>query len=114
MEHNMKVMAVYFDKIVSGEKTYEIRLNDIKRQQLDVGDTLVIHRAPDLNSEVRVKILDLIYFKDFDKMLEALPADKIGFAGFDKSTIADIYRGFYSLEDEVQYGVVAIKIKLIK
>lgn len=42
MKHEMKIREVYFNKIKSGEKIYEIRLNDEKRRLIDVGDVLVL------------------------------------------------------------------------
>ena len=32
MQHEMKIKAIYFDKIKNGEKVYEVRLNDEKRR----------------------------------------------------------------------------------
>ena len=49
MEHKLKLQAIYFDKIQRGEKIYEVRLNDEKRQLIKIGDTLEIYE------EVEVK-----------------------------------------------------------
>ena len=40
----MKIKAIYFDKIKSGEKIYEIRLHDEKRRKLKIGDGLVLQK----------------------------------------------------------------------
>lgn len=42
MEHELKIEKVYFDKIVEGEKTCEVRLNDRDFQKWDVIKFLVI------------------------------------------------------------------------
>lgn len=49
MNYEMKLRAIYFDKIKSGEKIYEIRLNDERRKDLKVGDTIVFKKEPELN-----------------------------------------------------------------
>lgn len=108
----MKLKPVYFEKIKAGEKIYEIRLNDEKRQLLKVGDVLTFKKEPDLTESLQTKIVDLFYFKSFSEILETLSAGEIGFKGFTKNEIEDIYHGFYSSEDELKYGVVAIKIEI--
>lgn len=112
MEYEMKLKPVYFEKIKAGEKIYEIRLNDEKRQLLKIGDTLLFKKEPDLTESLQTIIVDLIYFKSFSEMLETLPADKIGFKDYSKQEIENVYHKFYSVEDELKYGVVAIKLKI--
>lgn len=108
----MKLKPVYFEKIKAGEKVYEIRLNDEKRQLLKIGDTLLFKKEPELAEILQTKIVNLFYFNSFSEMLEALLADEVGFNGFSKNEIEDIYHEFYSSEDELKYGVVAIKIEV--
>ena len=40
MLHNMKLQPEPFEKIKCGQKTYELRLLDTKRQKVSVGDTI--------------------------------------------------------------------------
>lgn len=112
MDCEMKLKPVYFDKIKAGEKIYEIRLNDEKRQLLKVGDILTFKKEPELKETISAEIIDLIHFKSFSEMLEVLPADKIGFKDYSKLEIENVYHKFYSVEDELRYGVVAIKLKI--
>jgi len=113
MIHNMNLRSIYFNKIKSGEKIYEIRLNDEKRQQIDVGDVVIFTNEENKADKLQTIVEDLIYFKSFDEMIETLPSKKIGFDNSDKITIKSIYRSFYSEENELKYGVVAIKVKVI-
>ena len=46
MEFTMKLYASPFAMIASGEKTIELSLNDEKRRQISVGDTI---RFSDIN-----------------------------------------------------------------
>lgn len=41
MEHHLKCLSVYYDAVVAGEKTFEIRKDDRGYQK---GDTLILHR----------------------------------------------------------------------
>lgn len=114
MQHEMKIKAVYFDKIKSGEKTYEVRLNDEKRRMIQVGDIIVLKREPEQVEELFVEVKDLIYFKSFYEMVNTLPLAKVGFAGVKKSDVVNVYHQFYPVEKEQKYGVVAIAVKQIK
>ncbi len=113
MKHEMKLRAVYYDKIKSGEKIYEIRLNDEKRRDIDVGDVIVFKKLPELSESLETVVADLIYFKSFKEMIDTLPLEKVGFPSESKTEVEDIYHEFYSVEEENKYGVLAIKVKVI-
>ena len=113
MVHEMKLKAIYFDKIKSGQKIYEIRLNDEKRQLIDVGDAIIFKKAPDLKENLKTIVKDLIYFKSFNEVLNTLPMNKLGFDKNTKDEVEKIYYKFYSVDDELKYGVVAIKVDVI-
>ena len=113
MNYEMKLRAIYFDKIKSGEKIYEIRLNDERRKDLKVGDTIVFKKEPELNEELKTVIQELLYFSSFNEMALALPLEKIGFANVSVQDVVDVYHQFYSKENEKKYGVVAIKVRTI-
>ena len=113
MTYEMKLRAIYFDKIKSGEKIYEIRLNDEKRQLIDVGDILIFKKEPELKEELITEVKDLVYFATFDEMVKTLPIKKIGFENMDQEFVKNVYYQFYTKEAEQQYGVVAIKVKVL-
>ena len=112
MTHEMKLKVIYFDKIKSGEKIYEVRLNDEKRKLINVGDFILFKREPELREEIKAQVKDLIYFKSFNELVGSLPLSKVGFDKYIKSAVVDIYRQFYNEQDENKYGVVAIKIEI--
>lgn len=107
----MKLREIYFNKIKNGEKIYEIRLNDEKRQLINVGDVIIFKKEPELQDSIQTVVEDLVYFKSFSEMINTLPLSKVGFENETKQEIEDIYHQFYSKEDEAKYGVLAIKIK---
>ncbi len=113
MIHEMKLKDIYFNKIKSGKKMYEIRLNDDKRKQIDVGDIIIFKKTSNPFEILQTKVVDLIYFDSFNEMISTLPKEKVGFEKESLSQIVDIYHQFYSEEDEGRLGVLAIKINLL-
>jgi len=107
---SMKLKEIYFNQIKSGEKIYEIRINDEKRRQLSVGDTIEFKKKPDLVEVLPAKVVDLVYFDSFNQMLQNLKVEELGFKGMTKKEVEDLYHQFYSFEEESNYGIVAIKI----
>lgn len=114
MIYEMKLRKEYFDKILLGEKIYEVRLNDEKRQKIDVGDIIVFKQDSNLQQTVNTIVEDLIYFDSFSDMAKTLPSKKIGFNDESIIQIIDKYHEFYNTNDEEKYGIVAIKIKVLK
>lgn len=114
MVHEMKLREIYFNKIKNNEKIYEIRLNDEKRRLIDVGDIIIFKKEPELQEVIKTIVKDLIYFDSFKEMISTLPKEKVGFDTEKKENIIDIYHQFYSDEEESKYGVVAIKVEVVK
>lgn len=114
MIHEMKLKPIYFDKMKSGQKIYEVRLNDEKRQLIEIGDIIIFKKEPILNENLHVFVKDLVYFKSFKEMIDSISMEKIGFENSTKEEVEKIYHSFYSVEDERQYGIVAIEIEPIK
>lgn len=114
MQHEMKLRAIYFDKIVLGEKVFEVRLNDEKRKAIAIGDTIIFKKLPELEKEIETVVTDLIHFKSFTEMAKNLSSTEIGFEDCSEKSIVDAYHEFYSVEDENKFGVLAIKVKCLK
>ena len=114
MVHEMKLRSVYYDLIKQGTKIYEGRLNDEKRQLIDVGDVITFKREPELKESFNAVVKDLVYFDSFEEMANTLPLQKVGFLTETQDEVVDIYHQFYSIEDEKKYGVVAIKVEILK
>lgn len=107
----MRLEKVYYDLIKEKVKTFEIRLNDEKRQELKVGDYILLKKRPDFKETMLVKIENLLYFKSFEQMLNSISLKDIGLSSLTEKEAVDLYHSFYSVDEEEKYGVVAIKIK---
>lgn len=112
-EVRLNLMPLYFDKIKSGEKIYEGRLNDEKRKDFKVGDTIEFFKEPERNESFKAVITDRLEFLNFDEMANKLKKAELGFADKTKEEMIDVYRMIYKKEDEEKFGVVVFKIKTL-
>ncbi len=80
MLHQMKLKSEPFCKIKSGSKTIELRLNDEKRQQVQVGDFIEFSMMEDASQKLTAKVTALHHFDSFAEMYGNLPKEKIGYA----------------------------------
>lgn len=107
MLHQMKLQSGPFEKIKSGTKTVEIRLNDEKRQVLKVGDDIEFSLINDSSKKIKVRINELRIFKNFKELFNSYSIEQYGGGDW-----VGMYQ-YYSKEDENTYGVLGIGITLI-
>ena len=108
MLHKMKLKESPFERIKNGTKTVEFRLYDDKRKQINIGDKIEFSKLPDLQEKLVVEVLDLYREKTLKDLFEKLCTDEKEIERKTKSMLQ-----FYTHEQEKEYGVVGIKIKLI-
>ncbi len=114
MTHQMKLVFSAFDKIAKGVKTVELRLNDPKRQKLQVGDTIVF-TCISTGETLTAQVEKLYKFADFEQLYKVLPLEKCGYEKHELQTAhyTDMER-FYAKEEIVQYGVLGIELKNVQ
>lgn len=105
----MKLQPSPFEKIKSGAKTIEIRLNDEKRQLLKVGDEIEFALMTSPTQTVKTEVIGLEKFPTFKEMFGAYPAEEYGGQSQDEWEL--MYK-YYPPEEETRYGVLAIKLRL--
>lgn len=110
MIHYMNLVPSAFRKIADGSKTIELRLNDEKRQQINVGDTIIFNNisAKDI---IRAQVVRLHKFSDFKKLYNALPLEKCGYtvAELDTAHYTDMEQ-YYTKEQIKKYGALGIEL----
>lgn len=113
MTHQMKLLESPFEKIRSRKKTIELRLNDEKRQKIQVGD-LIVFTQIETKEQITAEVIGLHRFLSFDELYKNLPLLKCGYteetAGSAKPEDMDKY---YSREKQKEYGVLGIEIKVV-
>lgn len=108
----MKLNPEPFDLVRSNEKTLEIRLNDLKRQQIKVGDTIEFTKRPDLIEKIDVEVLDLLPCESFTELVEKSEMSDFGRPdNFNKNDFVKAMYDIYDKPDEEKWGVLGIKMK---
>lgn len=113
-EHVMNLTPAPMQEIRTGNKTIELRLNDEKRKQISVGDTIKFINTEDSNDTLRVKVADLFLFSSFAELYDNLPLLSCGYNENNINTASpDDMEMYYSREKQNKYGVVGIEISLL-
>ena len=113
-EHVMNLTPAPMQEIRTGNKTIELRLNDEKRKQISVGDTIKFINTEDSNDTRRVKVVDLFLFSSFAELYDNLPLLNCGYNEDNINTASpDDMEMYYSREKQNKYGVVGIEISLL-
>ncbi|MBU0438309.1 ASCH domain-containing protein [Staphylococcus succinus] len=113
MDHNMKLYDKPFQLIKNGSKTIEVRLNDKKRQEVQAGDFIVFENI-EKNQSIKVEVLKVIQYISFQALLKAYSNKEIGMDEKMQLSqkLAQIYQ-IYSQTDELNYGALALKIRVV-
>lgn len=113
-EHVMNLTPAPMQEIRTGNKTIELRLNDEKRKQISVGDTIKFINTEDSNDTLRVKVVDLFLFSSFAELYDNLPLLNCGYNEDNINTASpEDIEMYYSREKQNKYGVVGIEISLL-
>ena len=110
MIHYMNLVPSAFIKIADGSKTIELRLNDEKRQQINVGDTIVF-RCTSIKGIIGAQVVKLHKFSDFEELYNALPLEKCGYTvvELDTAHYTDMEQ-YYTKEQIKKYGALGIEL----
>ena len=107
MLYQMKLLERPFDNIKNGTKTVEFRLYDEKRRKIKIGDKIEFSKLPELKEKIVVEVLDLYQEKSFKELFKKVLV-KLEDVESHMRTIYNIY----SEDEEKEYGVLGIKIKI--
>lgn len=114
MIHEMKLQPKYYNFILNGTKRIEIRLNDEKRQQIKVGNKIKFLKEPDLTESFNTKVVDLLKYNSFDEMFKDFDIKILADKTMTKEELINVLEQFYTKEKQEKYGVLGIKIEIIK
>lgn len=108
MEMKVHLHADVFDIVKNGVKDVEVRINDEKRRQLKVGDTLVFLKRPLEDESIKAKVVGLDYYDYFSDLVDHYDMKRIYLDGYTKEMYLNEMARFYTLEEQEKDGVVAI------
>ncbi|MCM1508183.1 MAG: DUF1810 family protein [Ruminococcus flavefaciens] len=111
MLHKMKLKSEPFEKMKSGSKTIELRLNDEKRQLVQVGDFIEFALIDDTIQKITTRVIELHHFNSFRELYANLPKEKMGYTENEILNL-DHMDEYYPREKQEQYGVLGIGLRL--
>lgn len=108
MVHKMGLHGAYFQSITEGKKKVEVRLNDEKRRNINVGDTIEFSMVPDQDSTLLVQVIELRKYDTFKAMYEDIPFEDFDCEGWSMKEMLDGTYEIYNSEQEKHWGTLAI------
>ena len=116
MTHSMHLDPGPFEKIKTGAKTIELRLNDEKRRKIQVGDRILFGNRSDPSSSLLAEVVALHRFRDFRELYAVLPLEKCGYLTAEAvcHARAEDMLAYYPMEMQQAYGVVGIEVRLLR
>lgn len=111
MLHRMKLRTAPFEKIKNGSKTIELRLNDEKRQKVQIGDFIEFSCLDNLKQKIQTRVTALHHFSSFEELYAALPKKKLGYTPAETPN-SDHMDEYYPREKQEQYGALGIELYL--
>lgn len=111
MKHKMSLQSKYFDYIKTGTKRIELRLFDEKRQKIKIGDTIVF-TSPGGES-LEAKVIGLLRYGSFEDLFSDFDISILADASMTKQELLEVLNGFYTLEKQVELGVVGIRVEVL-
>lgn len=101
-----------FTLIKNGIKDLEYRLNDEKRREIEVGDTITFYKRPEEVETIKTEVIEI---RHYDTLLEMYSDtfDRYLYQDYNTPEDAVIDTPYYSDEEVKKYGCVAIIFKKI-
>ena len=112
-EHVMNLTPAPMQEIRTGNKTIELRLNDEKRKQINIGDTIKFLKEPELTENINAKVVGLLRYNSFENMFKDFDISILSDKSMTKEELITVLEQFYPKEKQEQYGVLGIRIELL-
>lgn len=109
MIHDLLLAKDPFRVIKKGLKVIEMRLNDEKRKNIQVGDEIRFTNQ-DTGEIIMANVIDVKAYKDFFELYKDYPKNELGYEIDEIANPEDMYI-YYSKERIEKYGTLAIRIK---
>ena len=70
MEMFVHLHPEVFEIVSNKIKDVEVRVNDLKRRKLNIGDTLIFLKRPEEKEQIKAKVINLVYFNNFQEVID--------------------------------------------
>jgi ASC-1-like (ASCH) protein len=104
MFYELNVDERWLKYILNGKKTIEGRLNKNKFKLMRCGDIIIF------NEIIQKEVISVKYYNSFKEYLINEGIDKCLPDVININDGINIYRDFYSVEDEIKFGIIAIEL----
>ena len=111
MIHDMKLWDGAFQKMLSGTKTVELRLNDDKRRRIKPGDTIRFTHANGQDT-LSVQVININTYDNFEDLYQHYDKVAMGYEDDDHADPKDML-AYYQKDQIDMYGVMAIDMVLL-
>lgn len=111
MIYTMKLHQDPYDRIKVGTKSVEIRLNDEKRQNLNIGDGIIFSNIENLTDISKVTITNIKKFDNFYNLFQNYDSSHLWVDMSHEEYVNSMYQ-YYKPEQEEMHGVCAIEFRL--
>lgn len=109
MKHEMRLQNDPFIKVKNGTKTVELRLYDVKRKALKVGDQITFTNV-DNKEKIDVNIINLEKYQNFEELFSHYDKKSMG---LEKETTPEYMEKYYTKDEIKKYGTLAITIEKV-
>ena len=109
MIHKMNLQDKYFNFIKNGTKRIELRLNDEKRQRIEIGDSIEFSNEKD---KFTAKVVGLLKYQDFKTLFNDFGIEILADRTMTKEELLDVLSEFYTPEKQEELGVLGIRVEL--
>ena len=110
--HRMHLAPKPLQRMWDGQKTLELRLNDPKRREIQVGDVIRFEDTTDDTEVLHAEVKELLPFPSFEALYAALPLSEMGYLPEEEASAspADMDK-YYTQEEQARWGVLAIRVR---
>jgi ASC-1-like (ASCH) protein len=110
--HIMKLQEQYYNSIKNGEKIFELRVNDEKRQQIKINDIIIFDYDKNL---LQTEVVEIKKYNSFGEAIDDTNIQQLLPNNPTKIKATEIYENFNNGQykiDAQTYGVVRFKLQL--
>lgn len=102
-----------FEVVRLGIKNVEVRVNDLKRRKMKIGDEIIFLKRPLEEEKIITKITGLKVYDNFNELVKDYDIERLYLKEFSKKDFINLLERFYSMEEQENFGVVAIEFEVI-
>lgn len=112
MKHKNHRAEPYFTLLKNGQKTIEGRLRKGKYTKIKPGDYIEVYN-PEETAKIDVKVKRVARYSSFRELLTQEPVRMLLPNVKTLDQAINVYRSFYTSQQEKQFGVVSIEVEKI-